>query len=65
MVPSIIHQLVHSPKTAKADLSSITMLGSGGAHLPAVLNQKVKGIFKTPSGASEGYGLSEAVRFHP
>jgi hypothetical protein len=34
MVPSIMHQILHNPKLAKLDLSSLASAGSGAAYLP-------------------------------
>jgi len=34
MVPSIMHQILHDPKLAKLDLSSLASAGSGAAYLP-------------------------------
>lgn len=56
MVPSIIHQLVNSPKSKKADLSSLTFLGSGSAYLPESLAQKALGL--APQGAAFNEGNS-------
>ena len=66
MVPSIIHQFVHSPKAAKADLSSVYLIGCGAAYLAPDLAEKLKSMLgHLPNGEGaalpEGYGLSEAV----
>ena len=60
-MPSIVHQLVHSPKTAKADLSSVLWAGSGAAYLPPALSAKAKKLLGVEERLLEGYGLSEAV----
>ncbi len=69
----MIHQLVHHPRTPHTDLSSLTGLASGGAHLNPELLRKMKELFasKQTSGANqaetpptdiiEGYGMSEGV----
>ncbi|KZT39523.1 amp dependent CoA ligase [Sistotremastrum suecicum HHB10207 ss-3] len=62
IVPSMIHTLVHSQRFAKADLSSLTGLGTGAAHLPPALGQRL--LSKPGLGSSRlsiGYGLSEAT----
>ncbi|KZS92203.1 acetyl-CoA synthetase-like protein [Sistotremastrum niveocremeum HHB9708] len=62
IVPSMIHTLVHSERFAKADLSSLTGLGTGAAHFPPALGQRL--LSKPGLGSSRlsiGYGLSEAT----
>lgn len=61
LVPSIIHQLVFSPKVAKADLSSVQFAGSGAAYLTPELASRFNSMFKMQSNLAEGYGLSEVV----
>ena len=39
-IPSIIHQLAHSPLFEQTDLSSLDSIGSGAAYLPPTLAQK-------------------------
>ena len=34
MVPSVMQQMLHNPKLAKLDLSSLVSVGSGAAYLP-------------------------------
>ncbi len=56
-VPTIYNAIVHHPKRAKYDLSSIRFCFSGGAPLPV----EVKDAFERVTGCTliEGYGLSE------
>ncbi|TDL16556.1 acetyl-CoA synthetase-like protein [Rickenella mellea] len=61
LVPSLIHQLVNSPKTEKADLSSLQFAGSGAAYLPPELSKKMSKFLKGSPEIPEGYGLSEAT----
>jgi acyl-CoA synthetase (AMP-forming)/AMP-acid ligase II len=37
MVPSMTYQVLHNPKFAKLDISSLTYATAGAAHLPPVL----------------------------
>ncbi len=62
LVPSIVHQLATSPKTKKADVSSVSLAGSGGAFLPAEIAKKMTEVFSSLPAVAQGYGLSEAVR---
>lgn len=41
LVPSIVHQLVNSPKAKKADLSSVVFIASGAAYLPDSLSKRM------------------------
>ncbi len=56
-VPTIYNAILHHPKTASLDLSSLKFCISGGAALPI----EVKRAFEEVSGCAlvEGYGLSE------
>ena len=40
-VPSLIHQIVHHPRFATADLSTVKGIGSGAAHLPQHLSNQL------------------------
>lgn len=44
LVPSIVYQLVNSPKAKKADLSSLSVVNTGAAYLPDQLAVKLKAI---------------------
>lgn len=60
-VPSIIQQLVASSKLDKADLSSIAVIGSGAAHLPRELRDKLGKYAINARDHYEGYGMSECT----
>jgi acyl-CoA synthetase (AMP-forming)/AMP-acid ligase II len=53
-IPSIIHQLVHSPQFVKTDLSSIVSIGSGAAYLPPKLGEKLRRLVSANVVLSEG-----------
>ncbi|KAK2463763.1 hypothetical protein APHAL10511_004201 [Amanita phalloides] len=61
LVPAIVHQLVHHPKTVNTDLSSVVSLSSGAAHLPPQLREKLKTLAPTQTTFMEGYGMSECT----
>ncbi|KAJ7738346.1 hypothetical protein B0H16DRAFT_1570530 [Mycena metata] len=61
LVPSLVHQLVISPDTKKADLSSVLAVGSGAAYLPPELANRMSTHLKTVAEVSQGYGLSEGT----
>jgi long-chain acyl-CoA synthetase len=58
-VPTLYNALLHHPKVAKTDLSSLEYCISGGAALPV----EVKRAFEAIAGCGlvEGYGLSETA----
>ncbi|TDL17760.1 acetyl-CoA synthetase-like protein [Rickenella mellea] len=60
-VPSLIHQLVNSPKFKKADLSSIQSMLSGAAYLPPQLADKLTSLTNPAAILAEGYGMSEGT----
>lgn len=37
LVPSLVHQIVHHPRFATADMKSVKGIGCGAAHLPPQL----------------------------
>jgi fatty-acyl-CoA synthase len=59
MVPTMVVDLLSSPELASYDLSSIRMIGGGGAAMPEAIAQKLQDL----CGLSflEGYGLSETI----
>ncbi|EJD06537.1 acetyl-CoA synthetase-like protein [Fomitiporia mediterranea MF3/22] len=70
LVPSIVHQLVNSPQTAKADLSSVRVVGCGAAYLSPDLSERFRKMLGhsattqatgEEAAVAEGYGLSEAT----
>ncbi|KAF6747808.1 amp dependent CoA ligase [Ephemerocybe angulata] len=61
LIPSLVHQLAHHPKTAQTDWSSVTTLGSGAAYLPPKLAAKFAKLMPKDANFAEGYGMSEAT----
>lgn len=61
LIPSIVHQLVHHPRIAEVDLSSLNSLGSGAAYLPPELGAKLSKLLPQDCQFYEGYGMSEAT----
>jgi acyl-CoA synthetase (AMP-forming)/AMP-acid ligase II len=54
LVPSLVHQFVHHPRFKTADMSSVTMIGSGAAYLPPQLADQICARFKDVPRVSEG-----------
>ncbi|KAF4577266.1 hypothetical protein EYR40_009365 [Pleurotus pulmonarius] len=61
LIPSVIHQIVNSPKSQKADWSSVMSINSGAAYLPPDLSEKVPKLLKKEIHVFEGYGMSECT----
>ncbi|KAK7682379.1 hypothetical protein QCA50_014584 [Cerrena zonata] len=61
LVPSMIHQLVHSGLLQKADTSSLAIINSGAAYLPPKVSDAMQKLARTAR-LQEGYGLSECAR---
>ncbi|KAF8349615.1 hypothetical protein F5887DRAFT_878405 [Amanita rubescens] len=61
LIPSTVHQLVHHPKTAKTDLSSVVALNSGAAYLSPELKDKLTALSPAKVRFAEGYGMSEST----
>ncbi|OJA12472.1 hypothetical protein AZE42_12000, partial [Rhizopogon vesiculosus] len=59
LVPSLIHQIVHHPRSQTADLSSVKTIGSAAAHLPPQLSEQLLARFPHLERVGGGYGLSE------
>ncbi|KAG1758293.1 hypothetical protein EDD22DRAFT_972261 [Suillus occidentalis] len=59
LVPSLVHQLVHHPRFKTTDMSTVQNIGSGAAHLPPQLADKLRVPFSDMFSITEGYGLSE------
>jgi fatty-acyl-CoA synthase len=59
MVPTMVVDLLSSPRLASYDLSSLRRIGGGGAAMPEAIAQKLRDL----CGLSfvEGYGLSETM----
>lgn len=50
LIPSVVHQLVNTPKTKKVDLSSLAFVSSGAAYLPDHLASKL--VRMAPAGVN-------------
>ncbi|KAF8625992.1 hypothetical protein AX17_006716 [Amanita inopinata Kibby_2008] len=61
LIPSAVHQLIHHPKTAKTDMSSVMLIGSGAAYLPPELGDKLLSLAPKQAIITEGYGMSECT----
>ncbi|MGO9018259.1 MAG: long-chain-fatty-acid--CoA ligase [Syntrophobacteraceae bacterium] len=58
-ITTMLTDLLATPNIEEHDLSSLTSVGGGGAPLPPVLSEKLKGI--TGLEYMEGYGLTETI----
>lgn len=58
-VPTMIVDLLSSPDVSNYDLSSIRLLGGGGAAMPEAIAQKLNDVYGLTY--IEGYGLSETI----
>ncbi|THG97174.1 hypothetical protein EW145_g7663, partial [Phellinidium pouzarii] len=66
LVPSIVHQLVHSAKAHRTDFSSVLVAGCGAAYVAPELLERFRKMLGQPNKGRqveilEGYGLSEAT----
>lgn len=61
LIPSLIHQLVHHPRTPRTNFSSVSTIGSGAAYLPPKLAAKLLKLMPRETNLTEGYGMSEAT----
>jgi acyl-CoA synthetase (AMP-forming)/AMP-acid ligase II len=57
-VPSMVWQVLDSPRFASTDTSSVTSIGYGGAPAPPELVRRIEAVFPGRS-PSNGYGLTE------
>ncbi|TFY71706.1 hypothetical protein EVG20_g1298 [Dentipellis fragilis] len=60
-LPSMVHQLVNSPRLAITDLSSIIGFGTGAAHLPTEERQKLIKHMPNAGAFAGGYGMTECT----
>jgi len=60
LIPSVVHQVVNSPKFWKTDLSCIRQIGNGAAHLSPELAKKFLTNIPNVKRVGEGFGMSEA-----
>jgi fatty-acyl-CoA synthase len=58
-VPTMVVDLLSSPDVANYDLSSIRLMGGGGAAMPEAIAQKLNDVYGLTY--IEGYGLSETI----
>jgi fatty-acyl-CoA synthase len=58
-ITTMLVDFLSNPKLAQYDLSSMEVLGGGGAAMPAALAKRLEDVFKLPY--VEGYGLSETM----
>jgi fatty-acyl-CoA synthase len=58
-VPTMVVDLLSSPDVATYDLSSIRLMGGGGAAMPEAIAQKLNDVYGLTY--IEGYGLSETI----
>jgi fatty-acyl-CoA synthase len=58
-VPTMVVDLLSSPDVDRYDLSSIRMMGGGGAAMPEAIAQKLQDLCNITY--IEGYGLSETI----
>ena len=54
LAPSMLHQLLNSPRLATADISSVKNIGCGGAYLPPALSRQVRTLLKSKTPMTEG-----------
>ncbi|MBV8032709.1 MAG: long-chain fatty acid--CoA ligase [Betaproteobacteria bacterium] len=58
-ITTMLVDFLSNPNLPKYDLSSLKVLGGGGAAMPEALARKLEDVFKLPY--VEGYGLSETM----
>jgi fatty-acyl-CoA synthase len=58
-ITTMLVDFLSNPELAKYDLSSLRVLGGGGAAMPEALARKLEDVFHLPY--IEGYGLSETM----
>jgi fatty-acyl-CoA synthase len=58
-ITTMLVDFLSNPDLAKYDLSSLRVLGGGGAAMPEALARKLEEVFRLPY--IEGYGLSETM----
>jgi long-chain acyl-CoA synthetase len=60
-VPTILRQVLESPRLGEHDLSSLGTVTSGGAPVPPDLVRRVEELFATTVVPTNGYGLTETT----
>ncbi|HEX7053772.1 MAG TPA: long-chain fatty acid--CoA ligase [Burkholderiales bacterium] len=58
-ITTMLVDFLSNPKLGRYDLSSLRVLGGGGAAMPEALARKLEEVFRLPY--IEGYGLSETM----
>nr|BAR45486.1 long chain acyl-CoA synthetase [Gelatoporia subvermispora] len=61
LIPSAVHQLLHSPKVKSEDFDSVVRISCGAAHLPMELKKKLLTVIKNCPLIGEGFGMSECT----
>jgi long-chain acyl-CoA synthetase len=60
-VPIVVRQLLEAARSSGADVSSLAVLGSGGAAVPPDLIRQVGKQFESRATMGNGYGLTETT----
>ena len=58
-ITTMLVDFISNPQLGKYDISSLRVLGGGGAAMPEALARKLEDVFRTPY--VEGYGLTETM----
>ena len=58
-ITTMLVDFISNPGLGKYDISSLRVLGGGGAAMPEALARKLEDVFRTPY--VEGYGLTETM----
>ena len=58
-ITTMLVDFISNPQLAKYDISSLRVLGGGGAAMPEALARKLEDVFRQPY--IEGYGLTETM----
>jgi fatty-acyl-CoA synthase len=58
-ITTMLVDFISNPQLAKYDISSLRVLGGGGAAMPEALARKLEDVFRQPY--VEGYGLTETM----
>ena len=58
-ITTMLVDFISNPQLGKYDISSLRVLGGGGAAMPEALARRLEDVFRTPY--VEGYGLTETM----
>jgi len=58
-ITTMLVDFISNPQLARYDISSLRVLGGGGAAMPEALARRLEDVFRTPY--VEGYGLTETM----